>query len=571
MTIFDARALPTGAELRTDVLIIGTGPSGVTVARELADAGRDVLLLEGGGIGVEADAQDTLRGDAPSQQREPLEKARQKGLGGASHQWGGRAAPFSALDLEARPGLGIDAPWPVDRERLEPYYRRAAHALDLRRYQWTAADALPGDPVHLLGGGQDLVDDTGLWRFSPPVRFGDVYRRELDALPWMRLLHHANVLRLETDSAADGASPKRVRRVVAASAPGHEFTVAAETVVVACGGLESARLLMASGLGGRFDQVGRNYMIHPIAEVGELVLADPGSAENAVRYTKSHDGVWVRRLLTLAEEVRRRDDLLHMGFALWYEDPMHPRHGDPLLSAYVLARKALFSLDGFKSAGMHRRFADAPDAPGHVRNVLLGLPQLAGFGVTWARDRWLDPRTLPAFTRRSREGRYRIRFDAEQSPSPENRVTLSATERDGFGVPRLSVQHRVSDADRENYHRSLCLLAEGIERSGFGRYTPPTLDHLKSLELTDATHQMGLLRMGTRPETSVVDPDLRVWECENLYVSSTGVFPTSSHAGPTMTAVALAIRLADHVRGLGRTAVISAQGAVDLTREDTTA
>lgn len=562
MSTLDARTLPVGAHLSADVVVIGTGPSGMTVARELADTGRDILLLEGGSLDVDAELQDTLKGDAHSQRAEPLEKVRQKGLGGASHQWGGRTAPFSPLDFEARPGLGIMEPWPFSRQDLEAYYRRAAQALDLRRYEWDAATALPGDPEHLLGGGQDVVADTGIWRFSPPVRFGDVYRRELDHRANVRLLHHANVVRLITGEGG-GAGDVELTQVVAASAPGRTFTVTGRIVVVATGGLEAARLLLHSEVGTAHDQVGRNYMIHPIAEVGELQLSDPHSADTATRYVKSHDGVWVRRLLTLTERVRREQDLLHMGYAIWYEDPMDPSHGDPLLSAYVLARKALIRLDGFKSAGMHRRFAAAGGTAQHVRNVALGAPQLAAFAYTWARDRWADPRTLPAFTHRSKQGRYRIRFDAEQSPSPENRVTLSRDERDAFGVPRLHVAHRVGDTDRENYHRSLTLLAEGFARSGFGTYTPPSLDHLLSLELTDATHQMGLVRTGTRPETSVVDPDLRVWGTRNLYISSTGVFPTASHAGPTMTAVAVATRLADHLR---RRLVAGTGAVTDHTR-----
>lgn len=541
MTTIDARDLPIGAKISARIVIVGTGPCGMTVARELAATGADIVMLEGGGLRPDETAQDTLRADTASQADEPLDKARQKSLGGASRRWGGRTAPFDRLDFEPRHELGIDG-WPLGSEELTPYYRRAAVALDLGRFEWTAARALPGDPQHLLGGSGWIVADEGIWRFSPPVRFGDIYRRELRRLPNVRLFHHANVTGLRRDP-----ENGRISAVEAASVPGRPFELAGDLVVLAAGGLETARLLLASGIGDEHDQLGRNYMIHPIAEVGSLRLRDPRRAGSAARYEKSHDGVWIRRLLQLDERVRRDEALLNMGFAVWYGEPRDPAHGDPLLSGYVLARKALICTGGFKSTGMHRRFAQSGDTAAHVRNVLQGLPELAVFGGRWARDRWLDPRTLPAFTRYSPTGDYRIRFDAEQSPDPESRVVLSE-EKDAFGVPRLSVRHRVSTSDRENYHRSFVRLAEGIAASGWGSYAPPSLDELLEVPFADATHQMGLVRMGSNPAGSVVDPQLRLWSSPNLFCATTGVFPTSGHAGPTMTAVALAIRLADHLR-----------------------
>ena len=127
-----------------------------------------------------------------------------------------------------------------------------------------------------------------------------------------------------------------------------------------------------------------------------------------------------------------------MGYAIWYEDPMDPSHGDPLLSAYVLARKALIQLDGFKSAGMHRRFAAAGGTAQHVRNVALGAPQLAAFGYTWARDRWADPRRaggpgVRALGRPRAGGPPRHRSRAP-IPAPSNAASTSRRARRGEPV-----------------------------------------------------------------------------------------------------------------------------------------
>ncbi|MDN5668015.1 MAG: GMC family oxidoreductase, partial [Renibacterium salmoninarum] len=119
------------------------------MARELSENGIDVILLEAGGPEASAAAQDTLKGSGPHQALEPLDKAREKRLGGTSHRWGGRTFPFDELDFEARPALGIDG-WPMSREEMLPYYRRAAAVLELGAFDWTAHTAVPGEPEHLL-------------------------------------------------------------------------------------------------------------------------------------------------------------------------------------------------------------------------------------------------------------------------------------------------------------------------------------------------------------------------------------------------------------------------------------
>lgn len=546
MTTIDARDTPPNTTFRASVVIVGTGPAGITLAHELASTGVDILLVEGGGHSHEAGAQDTLRGSEASQIVEPLDKVREKRLGGTSHRWGGRTYPFDSIDFETRSNLDIEG-WPITRENLLPYYRRASRRLDLRRFEWTAAEALADEPAHIFGDKSDeRLNDTPVWRWSPPTRFSQVYRNELHELSNIRLIHHANVIKLIRDPQTGILS-----HVIAASAPGRTLKFRGDYVVLAIGGLETSRLLLASDIGNEHDQVGRNYMIHPIAEVGTVRLRSPESAGFLASYGKSHDGVWVRRFLQLSENVRRHEGLLNMGFALWYVEPRESHHGDPLLSSFALARKALTYTGGFKATGMHRRFADTADTGKHIHNIMRGIPTLIGFSVAWARDRWLGPRTVPSFSRHSDTGTYRIRFDAEQSPDPTNRVLLSR-EVDAFGVPRLDIQHAVKLSDRDNYHRSLAILSQTLEESGWGTFETPRRDELTNMSFIDGTHQMGLVRMGRDRKTSVVNEDLRVWSSPNLFCATSGVFPTSGMAGPTLTLVAISVRLADHLHKLLR-------------------
>lgn len=114
-------------------------------------------------------------------------------------------------------------------------------------------------------------------------------------------------------------------------------------------------------------------------------------------------------------------------------------------------------------------------------------------------------------------------------------------------MPRLAVHNQVSDADRRNYLRSLELIKQGIEQAGFATVELPTHQEMMDAPMVDSTHQMGVVRMGDDPRTSVCDSDLRVWSSPNLYLASSGVFPTAGQAGPTLTIVAFATRLADHL------------------------
>jgi choline dehydrogenase-like flavoprotein len=337
---------------------------------------------------------------------------------------------------------------------------------------------------------------------------------------------------------------------------GRFASVRARQVVVAGGGLETARLLLAStsvqpaGLGNACDQLGRHYMVHPLAEVGAVHSVVP-SLLGAGGYRVSHDGVWVRSVLALRPDLVAAEGLPSLGFALWYPDPRDPSHGDPLLSSYALVRAALARHGGFKGTGMHRRYAAIEQPRAHVGNVTAGLPELGRYLGYWARHRWLGKRTLPSFTRMPAGATYRLRFDAEQLPDPANRVELSR-QTDAHGMPRLTVRHRVTDRDRELIHRCVVRMSEQLTATGAASVTPPTRDEIDALPLYDGTHQMGLARMADRPECGVVDADLRVFGAPNTWVASSAVFATSGMAGPTLTIVALSLRLADRLaRELG--------------------
>lgn len=551
--LIDARTLAPGAVVEAAVCVIGTGAVGTTAAHELLRAGRDVVVLEGGGLGHERAAQDTYRGVlAPGAVHDPLDLVRQKRLGGTTTQWGGRCIPLDGIDFEPRAYVP-DSGWPIGLEELLPHYRRAQEYCQLGAFEYDEREALPAAGPLVLGGqASERITDTRLWRWSPPVDFGQEYRALFAASSRLHLYHHASVTRLVRR--AGGAA---VDQAVVATAPGREVTVRARTFVLATGGLETARLLLSSGdattvgIGDEHGLVGRYYMIHPVAEVARVRFRGPLPA-HARGYERTRDGVWCRRMLGITPATQRELGLRNIAFAFWFPDPQDPAHRDPVLSSFSLVRTAMSrgGLD-WKSRGVHRRYAANPAIAAHLANVVRGLPEVARFGRRWVRDRYRSDRRLPSFMTASPSGRLRLRFDAEQSPEAANRVELTR-QVDAFGVRRLAVHHRVSADDRGSIARALEVVKGELHRLGVAEVeTPPETSDIAELAFGDGTHQMGLTRMADSPRRGVVDRDCRVHGAPNLFVAGSAVFPTSGFAGPTLTAVALALRATDRILAEG--------------------
>jgi choline dehydrogenase-like flavoprotein len=539
--LIDGRGIAPGSRISADVCVIGTGPAGAAAAAELASRGVDVVVVEGGGQRYDARHTDHFRADPASDPHDPLEAVRQKRLGGTSLVWGGRCAPLDPQDFGARDWLGA-AGWPLSDEELAPYYRRAQRHLEAGDYEYGAARS--GLPVAQLPDS-DVLDVERTWRWSPPTEFAS-RMRTLARAANVRLVVEATVVRLERDPVS-GA----VVEAIISPRPGVEVVVGANTYVLAAGGLESARILLSSdrqtpaGLGNEHDQVGRHYMTHPVGEVGTVVLSPLGRAL-ALGYEKTRDGVYARRMLALTAAEQERHGLANLKAAVWFADPMDPSHGDGLLSTFSLTYYALNRARlGFKSAGTHARYSRTGGLREHVGNVTRDWRRVARFAAGWAAPRITGRRKLPSFMPLD-SATCRLRFDAEQVPDPENRVTLSR-QRDELGQRRLQVHYRVSESDRRSIRRSMELIGEEFARLGLGAVDMGDAARIDEMAFTDGTHQMGLLRMADSPRQGVVDRDCRVHGCANLYVAGSAVFPTAGAVGPTLTIVALACRIAEHV------------------------
>lgn len=559
--LHDAHDLPAGAVLDADVCIVGGGPAGTAIALELARRGVDACVLEGGGTEPDPAAQSLHEGTVSGDRYPPLAETRWRQLGGTSHLWntrlgpdhGFRAAPLDPIDFERRDWVPHSG-WPLGREQLEPYYRRAQEFFGLGPYAYEGAswEREEGPRLKL----DPAACDTSVWQFSRRERFLEGPVAEAARSPRVAVWLHANVTGLET-----GASGGVVSRVQAATPEGKRFSVRARTVVLAAGGIENARILLLSGgeegagLGNGHDLVGRYFMEHQVVTGGILTPRDPALLDVAALYDERPvDGTWVMGQVRFTEATMRRERLLNLSFALYPRHPRHERIRDQAIHSFEsLARAAL-------------RLRPPAEAGRHLREVLRSADYVAASLLRKASGQRLFRYFVPGPDlvsgdgwsalpdKRRRFGAFEVLLHTEQLPHPENRVVLSE-ERDRLGCRRPELRWRWRDEDRENVARAQRLFAAEVERAGIGRYDPRVdAEGRPVLRAAGLHHHMGTTRMHPDPRQGVVDADARVHGVGNLYVAGCSVFPTGGYINPTLTIVAMAMRLADHLADRAGTA-----------------
>jgi choline dehydrogenase-like flavoprotein len=548
--ILDSHELPDGHALQADLCIVGAGAAGISIALDLLDSGFSVLLLEAGGTRFEDASQALYQGSVADERlHSPPDRYRQRRFGGTTTIWGGRCMPLDAIDFERRDYVAHSG-WPLGRDELLRYYPRANRLCEAGAFAYTAGDAFhrPLRPMLARLESPHFSTDT-LERFSCPTDFGRRYGHSLAASDRIRVVLHANVTSIRLDEAGHRVTGLEVRNL-----RGRRFEVKARRTVLAAGGLEVPRLLLASrdvqpaGIGNGYDVVGRYYMCHLAGTIGRLKVDGPqGNAWHG--YDVSDEGIYCRRRLALRPETQRSERIGNFIARLHHPRITEPEHRNGVLSLLYLA-KFLIPYEYGK-----RLHGGEPATPvtwlRHVRNVVADPFETAGFAWHMLRDRKFADRKFPSIVIRSRANLFSLDFHAEQEPNPDSRVTLGAS-LDALQVPRLHVDWRYGPADVRTVTRALELLREDVRSSGVGSfdYDPESVE----LEMTRygayGGHHIGTARMGTDPRSSVVNADCRVHDVDNLYIASAATFPTSSQANPTLTVVALALRLAAHLRGL---------------------
>jgi choline dehydrogenase-like flavoprotein len=519
----DARSIPSGSLLQPDVCIVGAGPVGIAVGLALARAGARVLLLEAGGRKEEEADRRHTRGESVGEPYVPLHRSRVRGFGGTSLHWLNvglfRATPLDTLDFETRQGIPHSG-WPMSRTDLDPYYAQAVSWCGLgdsdfsvKRWETPERPAL------------QFKDDTVRTVVFQRARIDEWKRRfdEVTGTAGLDLVMHAHVTGMHAD--ADGT---RIARLTVRTTSDTVFTVKARAIVLATGGIENARMLLVNrdrfpnGLGNGHDLVGRFFQEHLAIRGGVIRPSRPELARELGLYYPhvAGDGTPIHAKLAVGEQVLRERQLLNGAFFVTYVSD--DRADDTTRSLAILRRVPTWR-------------PVPPRIGHHVWQVTRNVGRMTRAAVEELRNA-RRPDTL------------QLLAEAEQAPNPESRVTLSPRSRDAFGLPTARLAWRLTDLDRRAIKASQEIIDAALERSGIGRLEGQLdVERAKGM-FAGCFHHMGTTRMSDDPRHGVVDRDCRVHGLNNLFVGGSSVFPTSGHANPTFTIVALALRLADHLK-----------------------
>jgi choline dehydrogenase-like flavoprotein len=509
----DARTLPEGTRIEADVIIVGAGAAGITLARDLAGEKRQVVLFESGGFDFSAETQALYEGEAVGQPYTPLDVDRLRYFGGSTNHWGGGCFPFPAAEFKT---------WPFGRDVLDDYYRRAQEICQLGPFTYSPED-WKTEQSRPLSFAIDSPIRTGVHQDSPPTRFGEVYRHDLASASGLTVYLNANLLDIETDENA-----RTVTGLQVGCFGGHRFRARAKHYILASGGIENPRLLLNSnkaqkqGLGNAFDLVGRYFMDH--AEIGNTAtILFSGSPEETAFYSDHN--------------VRGHE----IGGYLYFDPPLQEKEGFPPL-AFGLSVGSLPDKDQAKeSLQLIYRNLLAGRIPDHFTYYLSRIMR----GVEWMAE--------ASYERVFSKGVSVLStfYNCGSPPDPESRVTLME-DVDALGMRKVKLNWRLPSNFEQTMRRAHEVLAQELGRAGLGRLRINSketgYDPMQYIQ--NGHHEMGTTRMHLDPRQGVVDANCQVHGIANLFVAGSSVFPSYSFDNPTLTIVALALRLSDHLKKL---------------------
>jgi len=529
--IADLRQEEAGRRVATELCIIGGGAAGITIAQSFADLGVQVCLVESGGVQFEEETQQLYAG-ASVGQFIGLEAGRLRFLGGTTNHWGGRCAELSEAEIADRAWVSYSG-WPIGLDDLRPYYKRAKGICGFTA-EWQSSDRVLNELGVALpsGGSSDVL--TQVWRFAPHDgdvywNWGSVYRAKLQSAANIKVLLHANLVEFTSSTDASHISEITVR-----SLTGISSKIAARYYILCCGAIENARLLLVGsehapkGFGNSHDLVGRFFMQHLRADAAVLFTADRLSPlQELYNDFIGPDAIQYEVGLTLSAAAQQKQGLLNISAILQY-------HGDP--EAGITAAQDIWRRlrEGYWTSDLGTK----------VWRVVRDLQALRTNG-----ERRVFQHRHPLLPLASAG----ITVDIEQAPNPDSRITLGS-DRDRLGMRKIVVDWRLSALERETARYFMIALGGEFARRGIGRLRlEPWLDDDDASwqeAVHETFHHIGSTRMSDDPSRGVVDTNCRVYGMDNLFVAGSSVFPTGGHVNPTLTVVALALRLGDHIKDI---------------------
>ena len=507
----DLKDVSSGSTLVYDVCIIGTGPAGISVAKQLLDTGRRVVMLESGGEFSESKYQQLNKGENSGPRFLSLDASRMRCFGGSGKLWAGVCSPFKSDEFDKNPFVPLSG-WPISLADLNKYYKQAAKMLGVSYEKFYSKsyfqDTFAGLSFKEFNRKNSFLSGRVYQTSSAKNRdFGEKYKKVFELSKTINVLFHSTVTELNLNKTNSG-----IQSVSVSDLDGNKALIEANVFVLACGALENPRLLLASnkfyktGIGNSSGFVGSCFMSHPgIANVAEIYKTSAGRCIESGSYKDSYVAQF-----GLDRKERLKQKVLSCGLSI---------------SNYT-------DLSNFSTIYSGKILSD-------FSKLLKNFSFSAIYDKRTCRDK----------------GKYASKvldlgISLEQPPLHENRLSL-LDKKDPLGVPLINMHwSNLSKIEKETVVKSAKTLAKELGALGIGRVrlTDDLLSG-KSYEFNDpVNHHIGTTRMSETKENGVVDKNCKVFGMSNLYISGSSVFPTSSIVNPTYTIIALSLRLGDYLK-----------------------
>lgn len=518
----DLRELENNTIIETDLCLIGAGAAGISIANEFIGSNIQVCLIESGDFYLELATQQLYEVENVGLPRNPSVSTRLRFFGGTTNHWDGRCAPLNDIDFEPRKWVPYSG-WPFNSNELNPYYKRANSVCDLGEYIYDDR-LLKKFNIPNPGLNTDKLQ-TQVWKFSPPTRFSLKYRESLKKSKNIQVILNANVTNIQTNDSAS-----HVKHIDIATLEGKKGKVKSKIVVLCCGGIENARLLLLSntvtpnGLANRHDVVGRFFMEHLRSKSTVVHFGDPFSMKrifNKYQHKKNHYLLGLRT----SKNVQKNKEILNAGAMFYFE-------GNPDSATHSAANIA----KSIKTGHIPNEFNKK------ILSVISDFDEL----IVNFRRKYLRPNASTLINNMTV-----LVLETEQAPNPDSRISLSSS-RDVLGLQKSKVDWKLSEIDKQSSIKTTNLLSAEFARLYNSRFRIQgwMIDERENWaqNFRDVAHHMGTTRMSDNPNHGVVDKNCRVHGIDNLYIAGSSVFPTSGHVNPTLTIVALALRLSDQLK-----------------------
>ena len=510
--IYDLKDCSSGQSIcRTcDICIVGAGTAGLFLAQSLQDTGIRVIVIElGGTSGLDAE----LSFEKPKFSNHVYQgalKGRVSGLGGTSSKWGGQMIGLSECDFNCHEGVADEIFWPITKESLRPYYKKVASVLGFNNPSFSFKET---KTFRLFK--RSLTSNLFRIRVSTwiPFRkrnfaaaFRDVINKSANIQIWVNT-------KLSSVYKAMWDDDKLVQ-LTFIGPNGQTLVVTSDHFAFTMGAIETTKYV--SKLIGVTDTdrlSGKPFCDHISSSVGRLDLKDRDA------FLKAFSPFFVKNIMKT------------IRFEFLYESQVENETASAFVH-FVSQQKESSALDIIRS--LARKLQGEP-VKITLRNINFGLFLKDIISIlVWRLFRGKLVLNLG--------GEVEVLVDIEQRPEPSNRIFVREDDLDlSWGVTEKD-RHTIStvaQAFSDTWNNSQ-------ELSNMGRIRlEKDQNHINYY---DVYHPTGSLPFGKCPDTSFLDPDLRVWSTSNVYVSSTAVFPTGGSANPGFTHLALTQRLSDHLQ-----------------------